>query len=173
MPRRSLFCVSAPTGLVHWYQPRLGGAHLRPRVRTRRSTERGGGRDSGKARSWRCLGCLSLRRYRAYPSNAGCLLRIRKCFTARSLQCGRVRGARASKTRRRGVNQRTVEFLGGPTRFFGFLVCYLGRNHPSSHLPGQDRLRHISADGRKNGALFVIYAGKRGVFSQTNLGQDF
>ena len=46
MPRRSLFCVSAPTGLVHWYQPRLGGAHSRPRVR---STERGGGRDSGKS----------------------------------------------------------------------------------------------------------------------------
>ena len=49
MPRRSLFCVSAPTGLVHWYQPRLGGAHLRPHVRTRRRTERGGGRDSGKS----------------------------------------------------------------------------------------------------------------------------
>ena len=49
MPRRSLFCVSAPTGLVHWYQPRLGGAHLRPHVRTRHSTERGGGRDSGKS----------------------------------------------------------------------------------------------------------------------------
>ena len=49
MPRRSLFCARAPTGLVHWYQPRLVGAHLRPHVRTRRSTERGGGRDSGKS----------------------------------------------------------------------------------------------------------------------------
>ena len=48
MPRRSLFCVSAPTGLVHWYQPRLGGAHLRPHVLTGRSTERGG-RDSGES----------------------------------------------------------------------------------------------------------------------------
>ena len=58
MPRRSLFCASAPTGLVHWYQPRLGGAHLHPHVRTRRGTERGGGGDEAavvKARSWRCL----------------------------------------------------------------------------------------------------------------------
>ena len=61
--------------------------------------------------------------------------------TGRSLQCGRVRGARASKTRKWGVNQRTVEFLGGQTRFFGFPVCYLGQNHRSSHLPGEDRLR--------------------------------
>ena len=49
MPRRSLFCESAPTGLVHWYQPRLGGAHSRPHVRTRPSTEQGDGRDSGKS----------------------------------------------------------------------------------------------------------------------------
>ena len=60
MPRRSLFCARAPTGLVHWYQPRLGGAHLRPHVRTRRSTERGGGGTVVKARSWRCLGDTAL-----------------------------------------------------------------------------------------------------------------
>lgn len=70
MPRRSLFCVSAPTGLVHWYQPRLGGAHLRPHVRTRRSTERGGGRDSGKSAQLAMFGVtarghLRLRRNRA------------------------------------------------------------------------------------------------------------
>ena len=83
MPRRSLFCVSAPTGLVHWYQPRLGGAHLRPRVRTRRSTERGGGRDSGKSAQLAMFGltargCFRIRSNRAEPSNRVCFLYNRK-----------------------------------------------------------------------------------------------
>ena len=83
MPRRSLFCVSAPTGLVHWYQPRLGGAHLRPHVRTRRSTERGGGRDSGKSAQLAMFGVTAagyfrIRPNRAQPSNRVCFLYNRK-----------------------------------------------------------------------------------------------
>ena len=80
--------------------------------------------------------------------------------TGRSLQCGRVRGARASKTRKGGVKQRTVEFLGGQTRFFGFPVCYLGQNHRSSHLPGEDRMRprveKTQVDGRQLTELLFL-----------------
>ena len=146
MPRRSLFCASAPTGLVHWYQPRLGGAHLRPHVRTRRSTERGGGRDSGKSAQLAMFGVTARGHLKsgqtAHSHRSGQVSpAIAHVCTGRSLQCGRVRGARASKTRRGGVNQRTVEFLGGQTRFFGFPVCYLGRNHRTTHLPGEKRLR--------------------------------
>ena len=83
MPRRSLFCARAPTGLVHWYQPRLGGAHLRPHVRTRRSTERGGGRDSGKSAQLAMFrmtarGYFRIRPNRAQPSKRASFLRNRK-----------------------------------------------------------------------------------------------
>ena len=70
MPRRSLFCVSAPMELVHWYQPRLGGAHLRPHVRTRRSTERGGGRDSGKSAQLAMFGVTARGHLRLRPNRA-------------------------------------------------------------------------------------------------------
>ena len=83
MPRRSLFCARAPTGLVHWYQSRLVGAHLRPRVRTRRSTERGGGRHSGKSAQLAMFrmtprGCFRLTPNRAQPSKRVCFLYNRK-----------------------------------------------------------------------------------------------
>jgi hypothetical protein len=83
MPRRSLFCARAPTGLVHWHQPRLGGAHFRPHVRTRRSTERGGGRDSGKSAQLAMFGVTAagyfrIRPNRAQPSNRVCFLYNRK-----------------------------------------------------------------------------------------------
>ena len=70
MPRRSLFCVSAPTGLVHWYQPRLVGAHSRPHVRTRRSTERADGRDSGKSAQLAMFGVTAHGQLAIWPNRA-------------------------------------------------------------------------------------------------------
>ena len=132
MPRRSLFCVSAPMELVHWYQPRLGGAHLRPHVRTRHSTERG--QSSGKKRAVGDVWGHGSRKMKIRPLRhgieAGMFVPHSKAFVqvaAFSAGVGQGSGgARASKTRRRGVNQRTVDFLSGQTRCFGFRVCYLG-----------------------------------------------
>ena len=157
MPRRSLFCVSAPTGLVHWYQPRLGGAHLRPHVRTRHSTERG--QSIGKKRAvgdvWgHGSRKMKIRPLRAWHRSRDVCSTFESVCAGRSLQCGR-RSGRAQGGRERPKQEEGCKPAdhGRISRwstpfFWGFRVCYLGRNHPSSHLPGEDRLRHISADGR-------------------------
>jgi len=109
---------------------------LRPHVRTRRSMERRGGRDSGKSVNGAMFGVVT-RHFVFWPQTAHSSRTGRvhstsdAICTARRPRMAGVRGAGPSKTGKRGANQRTVvpktwtncgsgmrcEFLGVNVRF--------------------------------------------------------
>ena len=109
---------------------------MRPQVRTRRSMERRGGRDSGKSVNGAMFGVVT-RHFVFWPQTAHSSRTGRvhstsdAICTARRPRMAGVRGARPSKTAKRGANQRTVapktctncgsgmrcEFLGVNVRF--------------------------------------------------------
>ena len=109
---------------------------MRPHVRTRRSMERRGGRDSGKSVNGAMFGVVT-RHFVFWPQTAHSSRTGRvhstsdAICTARRPRMAGVRGARPSKTAKRGANQRTVvpktwtncgsgmrcEFLGVNVRF--------------------------------------------------------
>ena len=142
MPRRSLFCVSAPTGLVHWYQPRLGGAHLRPHVRTRRSTERGGGRDSGKSAQLAMFGLtarghLAPRANRAQPSKPGCLLRIPKRLCRSQPSVRACQGGASVQNKKKGCKPADGRISRWSHPFFRIPRVLFGSEPPKFPPPGR------------------------------------
>ena len=109
---------------------------MRPHVRTRRSMERRGGRDSGKSVNGAMFGVVTrhicVLAQTAHSSRTGRVHSTSAAIcTARRPRMAGVRGARPSKTAKRGANQRTVvpktctncgsgmrcEFLGVNVRF--------------------------------------------------------
>ena len=142
MPRRSLFCVSAPTGLVHWYQPRLGGAHLRPHVRTRRSTERGGGRDSGKSAQLAMFGVTAagyfrIRPNRAQPSNRVCFLYNRKRLYRSPPSVRACQGGGSVQNKKRGCKTADGRISRLSNPFFRIPRVLFGSEPPKFPPPGR------------------------------------
>jgi len=158
MPRRSLFCARAPTGLVHWYQPRLGGAHLRPRVRTRRSTERGGGRDSGKSAQLAMFGLtargqLDVSAKCEYPSKRACFLRIRKRLYRSQPSVRACQGGASVQNKKKGCKPADGRISRWSNPFFRIPRVLFGSEPPKFPPPGRGS---VAVEGGENRALLVV-----------------